>query len=81
MASTSLLRNAGPLRLAKIRPATFTSTSVKSSIGRRHIGQKYLAKVAEAQKNWEEQAKKNHENNTHFLDLLEERGFVHQLAG
>lgn len=42
---------------------------------------KYLAKVAEAEKNWKEQAEKNQVNNTHFLDVLEERGFVHQLAG
>lgn len=81
MASTNLLRNVAPLRLNRCAPTPFTSTTVHTKIGRRHIGLKYLAKVKDAENAWQEKAKEHHANGTHFLDMMEERGFVHQLAG
>ena len=80
MAST-LLRNAGPRRLSRASTPTLTPTTVQNPIQRRHIGLKYLAKKAEAEKNWQAKAAEDHKNGTHFLDMMEERGFVHQLAG
>lgn len=82
MASSTLLRNASPLRLSRCASTpAFTSTTVQNPIQRRHIGLKYLAKVADAEKKWQEKAAEDHKNGTHFLDMMEERGFVHQLAG
>ncbi|KAK3336715.1 tRNA synthetases class I-domain-containing protein [Cercophora scortea] len=51
-------------------------------IQRRHIGLKYLAKVAAAEEQWQERAK-NIEAGTakNTFDLLEERGYIHQTAG
>ena len=82
MASSTLLRNASSLRMSRCASTpTFTSTTIQNPIQRRHIGLKYLAKVAEAEKNWQAKAAEDHKNGIHFLDMMEERGFVHQLAG
>jgi tyrosyl-tRNA synthetase len=43
---------------------------------------KYLAKVADAEKAWKEKADEiNQGRGKHMLSLLEERGYVHQIAG
>jgi tyrosyl-tRNA synthetase len=49
---------------------------------RRSIGTKYLAKVGEAERQWKEQGKliRDGEKKS-MLAILEERGFVHQIAG
>ncbi|KAK3694901.1 tRNA synthetases class I-domain-containing protein [Podospora appendiculata] len=51
-------------------------------VQRRHIGLKYLAKVAAAEEQWQERAKKIEAGAVkNTFDLLEERGYVHQTAG
>jgi tyrosyl-tRNA synthetase len=49
---------------------------------RRSIGSKYLAKVAEAEKQWKEQSKAIRDGRQKsMLSILEERGLIHQIAG
>lgn len=51
-------------------------------MGRRYIGMKYLAKVADAEKAWGEKAKEIRAGNQKsMLSILEERGLVHQTTG
>lgn len=81
MASSSILRTGftrGPTRRAG---TSLTPATAKGPIGRRYIGLKYLAKVADAEKDWQAKAAVHNETGAHFFKMLEERGFVHQIAG
>jgi tyrosyl-tRNA synthetase len=76
MASSSILRHAAQ---QNVRRSLQLSAA---SIGRRHIGQKYLAKVKQAEEQWAEKAQRIHKGEEKgMLDILEERGFVHQIVG
>lgn len=49
---------------------------------RRGIGTKYLAKVHEAEREWKEKAQQIWKGEQKsMLSILEERGYVHQIAG
>ncbi|OBT64198.1 hypothetical protein VE03_06833 [Pseudogymnoascus sp. 23342-1-I1] len=82
MASSSLLRSASQQRLCQCGRTAARSTRPHGATGRRYIGMKYLAKVADAEKAWGEKAKEIRAGNQKsMLSILEERGLVHQTTG
>lgn len=82
MVSLSLLRSAGRQELQVSSRRAFKASGVSSKILRRWIGLKYLAKVAEAEKQWQEQAAEIRAGRKKsMLTVLEERGLVHQITG
>ncbi|OBT43972.1 hypothetical protein VE00_04682 [Pseudogymnoascus sp. WSF 3629] len=82
MASSSLLRSASQHRLCQCSRTAARSTRPHAATGRRYIGMKYLAKVADAEKAWAEKAKDIRAGKQKsMLSILEERGLVHQTTG
>jgi tyrosyl-tRNA synthetase len=60
----------------------FRASKVSSKTTKRWIGQKYLAKVALAEKQWQEWALEiKAQKKKSMLSILEERGLVHQVTG
>jgi tyrosyl-tRNA synthetase len=82
MASPALFRHASTENLSICARCAFQASKVSSKTTRRWIGLKYLAKVADAEKQWGEQAKVIRSGaKKSMLTILEERGLVEQITG
>ncbi|PQE06036.1 tyrosyl-tRNA synthetase protein [Rutstroemia sp. NJR-2017a BBW] len=80
--ATSLLRNPSRPDLYICARCALRSSRNSNNAARRWIGTKYLAKVADAQLAWGEQAKAIRSGKKKSMfKILEERGYIHQTAG
>jgi hypothetical protein len=80
--ATSLFRNPSRPDLYICARCAFRSSRNSNNAARRWIGTKYLAKVAEAQFAWSEQAMEvKAGKKKSMFKILEERGYIHQTAG
>lgn len=82
MAFPSLLRTSARPELYVCIRCAFNASKTIQTPTRRWVGTKYIAKVVEAEREWQEQALriKNKEQRS-MLTILEERGLVHQVTG
>jgi tyrosyl-tRNA synthetase len=82
MVLPSLLGNTTRQDLYICSRCAFKASKISSKTPRRWIGQKYLAKVAQAEQQWQEQAVEIRAGRKKdMLTILEERGLVHQITG
>jgi len=82
MISPSLFGSTSRQELYICSRCTFRASKVSFKTTRRWIGQKYLAKVALAEKQWQEWALEiKAKKRKSMLTVLEERGLVHQITG
>jgi tyrosyl-tRNA synthetase len=82
MASPSLFRSLTRPDLYVCARCAFRASQAPSRISRRWIGMKYLAKVADAEKQWKERAARvNAGQEKSMLTILEERGLVQTITG
>jgi tyrosyl-tRNA synthetase len=82
MVSASLFGNTARDCLYICSKCALKASKVASKTSRRWIGTKYLAKVAQAEREWQEQALQIRAGKMKsMLTILEERGLVHQITG
>lgn len=76
--SCALFRNGTTSRKTSLYPPR----SVPGAVQRRCITQRYLARMAEAEAQWEGWANEIREGKRHsFLSFMEERGLIHSVIG
>ncbi|KAH8816376.1 hypothetical protein F5884DRAFT_896163 [Xylogone sp. PMI_703] len=82
MPSASLLKRRTQPDLYVCARCSFQASRIPNRSSRRWIGQKYLAKLADAEMAWQEKAYKIRAGQQKsMLTILEERGYVHSIAG
>ena len=72
--------------IAPIRPSSRTGRQLCASLAQQHraraISESYLKKVAEGEERWAQRAERiQNGEEPHMWDILEERGFVKDVAG
>lgn len=82
MAPPSLLRSSARPNLYVCARCALRASQAPNKSTRRWIGMKYLAKVADAEKEWKEKAARIHAGKEKsMLTILEERGLVQTITG
>ena len=71
---------------APIRPSSRTARQLCASLAQQHrarkISESYLQKVAEGEERWAQRAERiQNGEERHMWDILEERGFIKDVAG